>query len=185
MCRRTVAAMMTIPLLLTAACERQPDTTPAFQHEIRDSAGIRIIQNPLPDPDSRLGWQVGTEPVFTIGSVEAEEAFQLHRVDDALKLGDGRIVVANGGSHQLLVFDEGGNYLTAWGQKGAGPGDLHLRLGWQVRPHARPHAPEPTPNGTPMPGCAPERGAHRHPSPIHTDECNTRRFPSKRGIPRA
>ena len=124
MCRRTVAAIMTIPLLVTAACERQPDTTPAFQHEIRDSAGIRIIQNPRPDPDSRLGWQVGTEPVFTIGSVEAEEAFQLHRVDDALKLRDGRIVVANGGSHQLLVFDDSGNYLAAWGQKGEGPGDF-------------------------------------------------------------
>ena len=41
MCRRTVAAIMTIPLLVTAACERQPDTTPAFQHEIRDSAGGR------------------------------------------------------------------------------------------------------------------------------------------------
>ena len=45
-------------------------------------------------------------------------------MDDALRLGDGRLVVANGGSHQLLVFDEAGNYLEAWGQKGEGPGDF-------------------------------------------------------------
>ena len=89
MCRRTVAAMMTIPLLLTAACERQADTPPAFQPEIRDSAGIRIIENSRPDPDSRLGWQITAEPVFSIGSVEADDRFQLYRVDDALKLGDG------------------------------------------------------------------------------------------------
>ena len=137
MCRRTVAAMMTIPLLLTAACERQADTPPAFQPEIRDSAGIRIIENSRPDPDSRLGWQITAEPVFSIGSVEADDRFQLYRVDDALKLGDGRIVVANGGSHQLLVFDEAGNYLTAWGQKGDGPGDFGGEyggddLGWQL-----------------------------------------------------
>ena len=45
-------------------------------------------------------------------------------VDDAFRLGDGRLVVANGGSHELLVFDEAGNYLTKWGQKGEGPGDF-------------------------------------------------------------
>ena len=38
--------------------------------------------------------------------------------------GDGRIVVANGGSHRLLVFDEAGGYLTASGRRGQGPGDF-------------------------------------------------------------
>ena len=61
---------------------------------------------------------------MSIGAVEATDDFQLHRVDDALKLADGRIVVANGGSHQLLVFDGDGNYLTSWGQPGEGPGDI-------------------------------------------------------------
>lgn len=55
--------------------------------------------------------------------------FQLYRVDNALKLRDGRIVVANGGAHQLLVFDDGGSYLTAWGQRGEGPGDFGSEYG--------------------------------------------------------
>ena len=96
----------------------------APQHQIRDSAGIRIIENRQPTEGSRLGWAIGAEPVITIGSVGGEEAFQLHRVDDAFRLGDGRLVVANGGSHELLVFDEAGDYLTKWGQKGEGPGDF-------------------------------------------------------------
>ncbi len=102
----------------------EPDAHPAAQHRIRDSAGIRIIENARPPEGSRLGWRIGSEPSVTIGSVEADDDFQLHRVDDALRLADGRLVVANGSSHQLLVFDDAGNHLEAWGQKGEGPGDF-------------------------------------------------------------
>lgn len=120
-----------IALIALTACgtdtdsERSgPDPQAIPQHQIRDSAGIRIIENRRPADGSRLGWRIGPEPALTIGSVGGNEAFQLHRVDDAFKLADGRLVVANGGSHQLLVFDEAGDYLAAWGQKGEGPGDF-------------------------------------------------------------
>lgn len=102
----------------------EPDALSVAQYQVRDSAGIRIIENARPPEGSRLGWRIGAEPSVTIGSVEADDDFQLHRVDDALKLADGRLVVANGGSHQLLVFDEAGDYLAAWGQEGEGPGDF-------------------------------------------------------------
>ena len=102
----------------------EPDARTAAQHQVRDSAGVRIIENRRPGEGSRLEWRIGPEPSVTIGSVEADDEFQLHRVDDALKLGDGRLVVANGGAHQLLVFDEAGNHLGAWGRKGEGPGDF-------------------------------------------------------------
>ena len=107
------------------ACQtdREADEGPRPEQE-RDSAGIRIIENGRPEEGSRLPWRIGPEPSVTIGSVEADDEFQLYRVDDALRLGDGRLVVANGSSHQLLVFDEDGNYLAAWGQKGDGPGDF-------------------------------------------------------------
>ena len=102
----------------------EPDALYAAQYQVRDSTGIRIIENARPPEGSRLAWRIGPEPSVTIGSVEADAAFQLYQVDDALKLGDGRLVVANGGSHQLLVFDAAGSYLEAWGQKGEGPGDF-------------------------------------------------------------
>ena len=115
--------------LMATSCEDASDSgarpgEEAAEPQIRDSAGIRIVENVRPADGSRLGWRISPEPVISIGTVEGGEDFQLYRVDDALKLQDGRIVVANGGSHQLLVFDSNGNYLTAWGQLGEGPGDF-------------------------------------------------------------
>ena len=94
------------------------------QYGVRDSAGIRIAENPRPAPDSRLGWTVGAQPLVSIGNVEGESAYQLHRVADATRLADGRIVVANGGSLELLVFDAEGIHLDSWGGKGEGPGEF-------------------------------------------------------------
>ena len=117
--------------LATIGCEALPDPAqvpqdpaqaPSFQ--IEDSAGIVIVDNARPEAGSRLGWRVSAEPALSIGTVAGGDSFQLHRVDDALQLSDGRIVVANAGSHQLLVFDAAGNFLDAWGQRGQGPGDF-------------------------------------------------------------
>ena len=123
-------AVVPVALALAAAgCEAAPggDVPPDAKDtgtQIQDSAGIILVENARPADGSRLGWQVGSEPLISIGTVEGGEDFQLHWVDDALKLRDGRVVVANGGSHQLLVFDEAGRYLTSWGQRGEGPGDF-------------------------------------------------------------
>ena len=124
---RSPNSLTALPFALAFAatgCEAPQAPEIASGAPIEDSAGIVIVNNPRPAPGSRLGWQVGPEPIVSIGTVEATDDFQLHRVDDALKLADGRIVVANGGSHQLLVFDGDGNHLTSWGQSGEGPGDF-------------------------------------------------------------
>ena len=92
--------------------------------EVHDSAGIPIVENRVPEPGSRLGWVAGDEPAVTIGTREASGAFQLHRVGDATRLADGRIVVANGGSNEVLVFDAEGNHLGAWAGQGDGPGEF-------------------------------------------------------------
>ena len=83
-----------------------------------------IAENPRPAPDTRLGWTVSAEPLVSIGTAGGESAFQLHRVADATRLADGRIVVANGGSLELLVFDAEGSHLDSWGGEGEGPGEF-------------------------------------------------------------
>jgi len=113
--------------ILASCGDRGPDPTPfgdVPQYGVRDSAGISIVENPRPSPDSRLGWTVGTEPLVSIGTAEATLDFQLHGVEDATRLADGRIVVANGGSMELLVFDAAGQYLASWGGEGEGPGEF-------------------------------------------------------------
>lgn len=109
--------------------------THGLQYEVRDSAGIRILENRQPEVDSRLDWVVAAEPDVTIGTRDGSGAFQLYRVRDATRLADGRIVVANGGSDELLVFSADGDYLGAWGGRGEGPGEFEsLAL---VRPWGR------------------------------------------------
>ena len=122
--------MLSLALAFSVSgCEGSPDAKIPYGTQSEDSAGIVIVANERPVPGSRLGWRIDPEPIVSIGTVEASDDFQLHQVDDALKLRDGRIVVANGGSHQLLVFDRDGNYMTAWGQQGEGPGDFGGAVG--------------------------------------------------------
>lgn len=113
--------------LATTACGDQ-DVTVAIGSEARDSAGIRIVENARPPDGSRLGWRVDSVPTLSIGALEGEEAYLLHQVLTALKLSDGRIVVANRGSHELRVFDASGTHQGTWGGQGEGPGEFNSLL---------------------------------------------------------
>ena len=98
------------------------------------SAGIRIVENARPSDGSRLGWRIGPEPDVSIGVLEGEEPYMLHWVADATKLPDGRIVVANGGTEEVRMFDGDGQHLTTLGGEGEGPREF-MSLGgvgqWQ------------------------------------------------------
>ncbi len=125
--------MVRIPLVLlilltpvpvtNASCgpENARPTLPAT--EVRDSAGIVIVENARPPEGSRL-WRVGSEPAVSIGVREGEDPYLLYGVRDASRLPDGRIVVANGGSSELRVFGPLGTHLATWGGRGEGPGEL-------------------------------------------------------------
>ena len=91
---------------------------------VRDSAGVSIVENAAPAPDSRLPWEFGTQPSLSIGAVDSGEADQLFRVTDATRLADGRIVIANSGSNELRVFNADGSHAATWGGRGEGPGEF-------------------------------------------------------------
>ena len=110
-----------------AACDSDPDPADwpnALDYGVRDSAGITIVESRRPAPGSRLPWEVSAEPRVSIGAALGEADYQLYEVGDATRLADGRIVVANGGSNELLVFDPAGSYLDAWASQGEGPGEF-------------------------------------------------------------
>jgi len=46
---------------------------------------------------------------------------------------DGRIYVLDAENSQIVVFDEKGDYITHWGQRGAGPGEFDFGLGGKLR----------------------------------------------------
>ena len=110
-----------------AACDSDSnsgDRPDQLVSSVRDSAGVTIVESSRPAPGSRLDWRVGAEPQVSFGAAMGESDYQLYQVGDATRLGDGRIVVANGGSNQLLVFDGAGSYLAAWAGQGDGPGEF-------------------------------------------------------------
>ena len=108
-------------LLLSLACT--PDTSPLLSTPIlRDSAGIRIAENPRPPEGSRIGWQIGPDPTVTIGAADGEAPYLLYRVGKPATLADGSIVVPEGISSQVRVFDAEGVHLRSWGGYGEGPG---------------------------------------------------------------
>ncbi len=109
---------------------RSPDAdSAALEPAVRDSAGVRIVENPRPPSGSRLDWRVGAEPAVSIGAREGEGPYMLHRARDALTLPDGRIVVANAGSGELRVFDASGVHAATWGRRGEGPGEFSPLVG--------------------------------------------------------
>lgn len=127
---RTTGAIAAIATLATAACQQDADrqergdgASPSAS-QTRDSAGILITENARPADGSRLGWEVGSEPAVTIGAVEGEEPYLLQWVRSAFRLSDGRIVVANGGTHELRVFTSTAIHLRTWGGRGQGPADF-------------------------------------------------------------
>jgi hypothetical protein len=118
-------AGVALPLLL-ASCGDSParSTTAAV---VRDSAGIAIVENPAETGDS-LAWRIASRPELDVGG-GAAPAEQLFQALAATRLADGRVVVANAGTHELRFYAPDGRHLLSAGREGDGPGEFR-HLGW-------------------------------------------------------
>jgi hypothetical protein len=115
--------------LLVVACADSPD---AIREEalVRDSAGVRIVENSSPTWTSP--WRVAEEASLTIGSVEDDAGRALYQVQGALRLANGRIVIANHGTLELRFYNEAGEFVSRAGGQGGGPGEF-LSVEWISR----------------------------------------------------
>jgi hypothetical protein len=68
-------------------------------------------------------WTVG-DPLLVIGAATGASDYEFARVSGAAMLSDGRIVVVDGGSYEIRLFDRDGRFLTRVGQRGQGPGEF-------------------------------------------------------------
>ena len=110
-----------IALVILAACGdnvSRPDTA-----VVRDSAGVRIVENSRPLWQPGEEWRLSPDPVVDIGGGDMEED-QLFRVVGALRLSDDRVIVANGGTNEIRFYGPGGAFLSASGGEGEGPGEF-------------------------------------------------------------
>ena len=87
---------------------------------VRDSAGVRIVEG-----GGELGrWIVDSVPEAAIGSRAADTTQLLFRTQGALRLTDGRTVIALSTPPMLRWFDESGTYVAGAGRRGEGPGEF-------------------------------------------------------------
>jgi hypothetical protein len=106
---------------LLAACGAGDANMPVAT--MRDSAGVAIVENVFPDSAAVHWWSLA-QPELDIGGAEAEEVYSVYQVTDAVRLADGRVVVANGGSGDIRYYAADGTHLQTSGRRGDGPGEF-------------------------------------------------------------
>lgn len=107
--------------------DRRPSEGPGIATGGTDQGKDQVLHSDDGNPDSQdrfETWSLSDEPGVLIGGADEREGYLLHRVAAATRLGDGRIVVANGGSLELRYYDSEGNHLLSAGGEGEGPGEL-------------------------------------------------------------
>ena len=128
-CPMMVAAVTAGAVIGLTACgsgKETPSTSRSMAE--RDSAGIRIVESPAPAWGADQGWRVAPVPEVVIGAssnpMDDRDTIPLYRVLGARFLPDGRIVAANAGTSEVLIFDGTGALLRRFGGSGDGPGEL-------------------------------------------------------------
>jgi hypothetical protein len=121
--RGLVGAKTAVAMLLGAVLLGCGDGGETGGSIVRDSAGIRVVENRAPMPGT-LSWQVSPTPRVEIGTLQGDDVYQLFQVGGVVSLTDGTIVVANGGTHELRFYDREGRFLRSAGREGEGPGEF-------------------------------------------------------------
>ena len=112
-----------------AGCVAGDETPPESRSATQGyGAAVRVVENDAPAWKTGQGWQIAPIPEALIGSssnpMDDRDEILLHRVQGPRFLSDGRIVVANAGSSEVMVFDSTGTIVTRFGGRGQGPGEL-------------------------------------------------------------
>jgi hypothetical protein len=143
MLQRTNVTTRVMLLGAFTACSSEVDMTIYTPPAHRDSSGITIVENMSSPGPAGDGWQVVPTPVV-IGSRGASHAsgdngaavdstgVLLDRVLDIRVLEGGRIVVADAGRSQVMVFDSAGQLEGRFLRRGEGPGELSALVGLDV-----------------------------------------------------
>jgi hypothetical protein len=103
------------------ACGNAP-ALPAFV--VQDSAGVSVAVSAAPAWREGEGWRIDHVHTLEIGGDDSAPGHDLSDVTGVHRLGDGRIVLGNGGTQELRFYGADGTYLGAAGGSGEGPGEM-------------------------------------------------------------
>lgn len=119
-------AFLSVAAVVSSGCQREGRAS--ARATVRDSAGIVIVESATPLGGEHLPWTLDTIPTIDLGR-EDDPHEQFSDLVIPLRLGNGQIVVATGGTSELRFFDKSGNWLRSVGRSGQGPGEFES-LGW-------------------------------------------------------
>lgn len=111
-------------LVTLAAGARNRGLAAQDSFAIRDSAGVPVVVSGRPAWTAAPAWRIGTRPVLRIGAVEGDPNRMFEQVRGATRMNDGTIVVLEGGTNELRLFDGDGNFVRNLGGTGEGPGEF-------------------------------------------------------------
>lgn len=103
----------------------------ATAQPVRDSAGIRVVENARPLLGAARAWRVDPVPAFTIGGDPAatDSLNDMLLVMGVTRLSDGRFAIGVQGASTVRFYDGTGKYLGHAGRKGQGPGEFQQVMG--------------------------------------------------------
>ena len=110
-----------ILLVGVAACDPSSSSRDVT---VRDSAGVRIVENHKPTRQGDEGVAVAPAPSLVIGAPDGPPEQQLYQVQDATVLPDGNLAVLNSGASELRFYSPDGEHVKTVGREGEGPGEF-------------------------------------------------------------
>lgn len=151
----SVGALL-LAVLAAAACDRPPSESNAAAPNgtadapftVRDSAGVEIVVNHVPEHPKGQFWSFDPEPAFVLGgartSLVADDLRDTGSEDRALgtvwgvgglaRLLDGRIAVLSSENGQLYLFEPSGELSRTIGGRGRGPGEFSRPVNLRYAP---------------------------------------------------
>ncbi len=127
-----IQSLTPISLICVATLSACGGTDSTAYSASRDSAGVVIVESWQQQWRAGEGWTLSADPILQIGTADGPPELQFHRVEGAIKLTDGRIVVADAGSGEIRFYDETGRFLLATGGLGDAPGEYRQITGLGV-----------------------------------------------------
>jgi len=116
-------------LILTCSCS---DVREADRYSVRDSAGIRVIENRGPAWEVGTAWWIDPEPSLDLGGPQAADDLQFQQLSSFGVLDSGTFAVADMTTRDVHFFSASGKVLAVNGGKGKGPGEFDALWGLAV-----------------------------------------------------
>lgn len=122
-CTRTAGPIGLLAALLASALAGHDGAAAQSATTVTDSAGVRITTTDAADRGAGSICSLAETPDTRVTSPASGE-WWLHEIEDLDRMDDGRLIVLNRGSHELLLFGADGEFLQSIGRLGEGPGEF-------------------------------------------------------------